>query len=117
MNAHQQPVPGEVRQAASTDSAADCARYAATFAQVLRPAELVHLTLHPCLACEYIRPGTGSMPASRAWQHRRKTRALGAVEGGGGCPEIALRRSLDAINPVAEFGNIGVNLQQPPLRP
>src|SRR3546814_12375579 len=89
MNAHQQPVPGEVRQAAITDSAADCARYAATFAQVLRPAELVHLTLHPCLACEYIRPGTGSMPASRAWQHRRKTRALGAVEGGGGCPEIA----------------------------
>ena len=83
----------------------------------LLAAELVHLPQDPFLAAAQVGArGLGPEPA-RAGQDRGQEGRLGRIEGGGRAPEELARGRLHPVDPVAEFDDVQVDLEDPPLGP
>jgi hypothetical protein len=54
----------------------------------------------------------GGIAVNRVWQRGRQQRPLGRIEVARALMEVAARRSLDSVEPVAPFGDVEINLER-----
>ena len=54
----------------------------------------------------------GGIAVNRVWQRGRQQRRLGRIEVARALMEVAARRSLDSVEPVAPFGDVEINLER-----
>src|SRR6478735_7458902 len=93
-------------------------RYATTrrrlrlaLSQIGRPAELARLPFYPGGTALHVGAGPVDAQAPRIRQHRREQGRLARGQRAGGLAEIRVARRCGAVDAVAEFGHVQIDLE------
>src|SRR5580692_2065335 len=93
------------------------ARIGVDFIQHFRAAQRLHLIQYPFTPLLNVPRRRCRRKPLRVRQYGGEHGGIGAREPGGGFAEVALRGRFGAVRAVAEFGDVQIHLQYPPLRP